>query len=170
MAKTAAKKPAAKSVAKATAPAKAKKAEAPKKVASKPTTKPVKAAPVEKTTEPTAAPAAAPVAAKPAKAPKVPKVAMTPVEKAAAKAKRAEEAKAKADRATLSEEEKKWSEIYEKHKADKTQSYDMKSTFESGKPLQHKILGWGWILSNDNDRLEVLFKDGRRMLISNYNR
>jgi hypothetical protein len=169
MAKTAAKKPAVKSTAaKSAAPAKAKKAEAPKKEAKAP-----KAAKVEVVVEAKAAKAAPEVEAKPAKAPKAPKVAKVPMtlaEKEAAKAKRAEEAKAKADRATLSEEEKKWSEFHEKHKSDKAQSYDMKATFEANKPLQHKILGWGWIMSNDNDRLEVLFKDGKKTLISNYNR
>jgi hypothetical protein len=34
--------------------------------------------------------------------------------------------------------------------------------------LMHKVLGWGFVLSNLNDRLEVLFKDGIKVLISNY--
>ena len=62
-----------------------------------------------------------------------------------------------------------WQDLHDKFKAEKAQAYDMKEVFEAGKPLQHKVLGWGWIISNENDRLEVLFKDGRRTLISNYN-
>lgn len=70
--------------------------------------------------------------------------------------------------ASAGDDEGRWQDLYEKYKSEKAQAYDMKGAFEAGKPLQHKILGWGWILSNENDRLEVLFKDGRRMLISNY--
>ncbi len=93
--------------------------------------------------------------AKPAKVPKL---------------KKSEQAKINADKAALNEEERRWNEFHEKHKADKAQTYDMKATFEAAKPLQHKVLGWGWILTNDNDRLEVLFRDGKRILISNYSR
>lgn len=161
MAKTAAKKPAAKSTATKAAPV--KKAEPKKAVAPK-------AAKTEKVKAEKVAPVVEPKAAKPVKEPKVAKPKLDPAEKAALKAKKSEETKARAEKLALSEEEKKWSELYEKHKTEKTQSYDMKATFEAGKPLQHKILGWGWIISNDNDRLEVLFKDGKRILISNYNR
>lgn len=80
----------------------------------------------------------------------------------------ASEIKIKVDKTKMSEDEIKWLEAYEKHKAEKPAPYDMKAQFESNRPIQHKILGWGWILSNENDRLEVLFKDGKRMLISNY--
>lgn len=76
---------------------------------------------------------------------------------------------AKVDKGTGSDDEKRWQDLHEKYSSDKAATYDMKATFEPGKPIQHKILGWGWILSNENDRLEVLFKDGKRILISNYN-
>lgn len=95
------------------------------------------------------------IEAKPAKVPKL---------------KKSEQAKINADKAALNEEERRWNEFHEKHKSDNAQTYDMKATFEAAKPLQHKVLGWGWILSNDNDRLEVLFRDGKRILISNYSR
>ena len=150
MAKAATKAPAKKSGEKSAKPAaKAKKAEAPKKAEKPAKVTVAKEAPAE-------VKATKPAEAKPSK-------------EAAAKA-RKEAAQQKLDLAKLSEEEKKWVEIYEKHKGDKPQTYDMKATFEANKPLQHKILGWGWIMSNDNDRLEVLFKDGKRILISNYNR
>lgn len=103
------------------------------------------------------------VEAKPAKAAKVkvPKVKKTPKTRLKV---------IKGDRTSTPEEDAaRWVELHEKHKAEKPQVYDMKSVFEASKPLQHKILGWGWIVSTDNDRLDVLFKDGRRILISNYN-
>lgn len=62
----------------------------------------------------------------------------------------------------------KWSDLYEKFKAIKPVVYNMREIFEANQPVQHKVLGWGWILSNENDRLEVLFKDGKKILISNY--
>lgn len=98
------------------------------------------------------------VAEKPAKAPKAPKAVKVKVSAKAAKL-----------AAAATEDESRWMDLHERYRAEKPQVYDMKATFEAGKPLQHKLLGWGWILSNENDRLEVLFKDGRRMLISNYN-
>jgi hypothetical protein len=97
---------------------------------------------------------------KPAKAPKV------------KKARKSNSVSAKERAAILisDEENARWVELHEKHKSVKPVVYDMKLQYEANKALQHKILGWGWILSNENDRLEVLFKDGRKVLISNYNR
>jgi hypothetical protein len=34
----------------------------------------------------------------------------------------------------------------------------------------HKVLGWGFIISNINDRLDILFETGVKTLISNYKR
>lgn len=62
----------------------------------------------------------------------------------------------------------KWGDLYEKYKQLKPVNYSMKDVFEANQPIQHKILGWGWVISSENDRLEVLFKDGKKMLISNY--
>jgi hypothetical protein len=69
---------------------------------------------------------------------------------------------------SMTDEQAKWAEMYNKYKDTQPSTYDMKSTFQAATAIQHKVLGWGWIVSNDNDRLEVLFKDGKRMLISNY--
>jgi hypothetical protein len=55
-----------------------------------------------------------------------------------------------------------------KYGKDKALTYKMTETFTSLAPIQHKVLGWGFILTNENDRLEVLFETGIRMLISNY--
>lgn len=107
-----------------------------------------------------AAPDAGPVKVdKPAKAPRVEKVKPTKSKVVALRSSK---------NASAADDENRWQDLYEKYKSEKAQAYDMKGAFEAGKPLQHKVLGWGWILSNENDRLEVLFKDGRRMLISNY--
>lgn len=62
----------------------------------------------------------------------------------------------------------KWADLFEKYKAVKPVIYNMREVFEANQPMQHKVLGWGWIMSNENDRLEVLFKDGKKILISNY--
>ena len=116
----------------------------------------------------TPAPAPAPAAVETAASKPEPKPEPKPAK--VPKLKKSEQAKINADKAALNEEERRWNEFHEKHKTDKAQTYDMKATFAAAQPLQHKILGWGWILSNDNDRLEVLFRDGKRILISNYNR
>lgn len=87
------------------------------------------------------------------KEPKVPKVRVSAKEKAAI--------------AALNEEVKKWSELRIKYGNEKATNYSMNEQFEANKPIQHKVLGWGYILSNQNDRLEVLFEQGVKILISN---
>ncbi len=62
----------------------------------------------------------------------------------------------------------KWSTLFKKSQQIESKPYNMKSSFEEKTAIVHKILGWGYILANRNDRLEVLFKDGIRYLISNY--
>jgi len=96
----------------------------------------------------------APVVEKAEKAPAEPKVKKS---KKAAKEKQASE-----------DSNRKWSELRDKHASEKAAAYSMSSVFEPNRPLQHKVLGWGWIVAVQNDRLEVLFEDGTKMLISNY--
>ncbi len=62
----------------------------------------------------------------------------------------------------------KWADLFEKYKQVKPVNYSMRDAFEANQPIQHKVLGWGWVMSSENDRLEVLFKDGKKVLISNY--
>ena len=62
----------------------------------------------------------------------------------------------------------KWQSLHRSSKGIKPAVYDMKKTYEENIPLQHKVLGWGYVLSNVNNRLEVLFEDGIKVLISNY--
>ena len=110
-------------------------------------------------------------AEKPAKAPKLEAAAETTEKPAkavkAVKPKR-ESAAARAAAEELSEDFKKWSDLKEKHGQSKAVNYNLSSQFEAQIPLMHKVLGWGYILSNQNDRLEVLFETGRKTLISNY--
>jgi hypothetical protein len=65
---------------------------------------------------------------------------------------------------------KKWTSLQKKSdsKGLKAQVYNMTKSYEAQTPIEHKVLGWGYILNNINNRLEVLFKDGVKYLISNY--
>lgn len=74
----------------------------------------------------------------------------------------------KIERGNLADEKAKWAELYKKYGKEKAVTYKMSDTFQTMVPMQHKVLGWGFVLTNENDRLEVLFETGIRMLISNY--
>ncbi len=63
---------------------------------------------------------------------------------------------------------KKWNSLLKQVETIETVKYNMKNTFKPETGLKHKTLGWGFILSNTNDRLEVLFEGGIKNLISNY--
>ncbi len=64
--------------------------------------------------------------------------------------------------------EAQWAQIKEKHKSLKPVAYKMSENYEARTPILHKVLGWGFIITNQNDRLEVLFQQGIKFLISNY--
>lgn len=64
--------------------------------------------------------------------------------------------------------EAQWQTLKDKNKAIKPLAYKMSESFEARTPILHKVLGWGFIISNQNDRLEVLFQQGIKFLISNY--
>lgn len=183
-------------VKKVTAPAKPSKAtkaeKAPAKkvsakaVPAKATAKPVPVAKAKKAEKP-----AAPVALAPAKveAPKAkkgsasekPKKEAAPQEKVdktstrktvaelveSAKAPEKKERRIRLDKTGLSEDQIKWHEMKEKYRNEKPQNYSISGTFEAKKPIEHKTFGWGYVMSNEYDRLDVLFADGRRVLISN---
>ncbi|MCM2353361.1 MAG: hypothetical protein NDI63_07040 [Pseudobdellovibrio sp.] len=74
----------------------------------------------------------------------------------------------KIERGNAADEKAKWQELFKRHGKDKAAAYKMTDSFDALKPLQHKVLGWGFVLSNENNRLEVLFENGIKMLISNY--
>lgn len=71
------------------------------------------------------------------------------------------------NRSLLNDEQKKWLDLYEKNKKAPAVEYSARETFLAKTPLLHSVFGWGYILSNEYDRLEVLFKDGKKLLISN---
>ncbi len=64
----------------------------------------------------------------------------------------------------------KWSALFKKSSDVETLDYSIVGKYEPKTALLHKTLGWGYVLSNRNDRLEVLFQDGIKYLISNYKR
>lgn len=63
---------------------------------------------------------------------------------------------------------KKWESLFKRADSIESKPYRMHDSFEERTAIEHKVLGWGFVLSNQNDRLEVLFRDGIRYLISNY--
>lgn len=153
-------------MAKKSAPAKTK---APVKSASKAAAKAVEKEEVKIKAEKPEKKAKAPKAEKP------PKVEKSPEEvqeaKAAKLAKKTADKKAKAEAAAAkaaTEEAAKWLEYKNKFGNNKANTYSMSGVFEAQTPLQHKVLGWGYILSVQNDRLEVIFEQGTKILISNY--
>lgn len=74
----------------------------------------------------------------------------------------------KIERGNAADEKAKWQELFKRYGKEKAVAYKMTDSFDALKPLQHKVLGWGFVLSNENNRLEVLFENGIKMLISNY--
>jgi len=62
----------------------------------------------------------------------------------------------------------KWASLYKKAEQIESKPYNMRGVFEEKTAITHKLMGWGYILANRNDRLEVLFQDGIKYLISNY--
>ena len=85
--------------------------------------------------------------------------------KALAKAKVAKEAPVLAATGPLAQ---KWTALFKKADSIESKPYNMKASYGEKTAIVHKVLGWGYILANRNDRLEVLFKDGIKYLISNY--
>ena len=69
----------------------------------------------------------------------------------------------------ITDDLKKWSLLKEEHSDAETLKYNMTQQYGTSQPIVHPKLGWGFILSNNNDRLEVLFESGVKILISNYN-
>jgi hypothetical protein len=70
---------------------------------------------------------------------------------------------------SLNSQNTKWLQYYKKYGNIEAVEYDMTRQFEEKKPILHPKLGWGFIVSIVNDRLEVLFQEGIKTLISNYN-
>jgi len=64
--------------------------------------------------------------------------------------------------------ESQWKTLFDRSKAIKPVAYKMSENYEARTALMHKVLGWGYVLTSQNNRLEVLFKDGIKFLIANY--
>jgi hypothetical protein len=90
------------------------------------------------------------------------------VPKPAAKAKSRKISVAVEPGEAVSQLAQKWAVLYKKADQIEAKPYNMRNVFEEKTAIVHKLLGWGYILANRNDRLEVLFKDGIKYLISNY--
>jgi hypothetical protein len=92
-----------------------------------------------------------------------------PIAEAAEKAEKAGKFKPiKLERGNLADEKAKWQELFKRYGKDKAVNYKMSDQFESLKPINHKVLGWGFVLTNENNRLEILFENGIKLLICNY--
>ena len=92
-----------------------------------------------------------------------------PAAEAADKAEKAGKFKPiKLERGNLADEKAKWQELFKRYGKDKAANYKMSEQFESLKPINHKVLGWGFVLTNENNRLEILFENGIKLLICNY--
>jgi hypothetical protein len=91
--------------------------------------------------------------------------ARTPATKAASP----KSARAAAAAESLTKLGQKWASLFKKFN-DSAVPYNVSGTYEAKTPILHKVLGWGYVLANKNDRLEVLFQDGIKYLISNYKR
>ena len=66
------------------------------------------------------------------------------------------------------EHEKKWEGLHKKAEGVKAPLFRISHSFSAKAPLKHPVFGWGWVVSNNNNRLQVMFKDKIRMLLSNY--
>jgi len=61
-----------------------------------------------------------------------------------------------------------WRLVHDRSKHLKPATYKMSENYEARTALLHKVLGWGFVLTSLNNRLEVLFRDGIKILIANY--
>lgn len=160
MAKKSSQAAGAKKTSKAPAPAKKAKASG-KEAAEKKTSSPKK-------TQAEAKPKASPAKVAPAKAAKVEAEAPPVTQEAAPKkTKKPTAAEARAA-AALTEETQRWVALKSQHGNAKAPVYKMSEKYAAGSPLSHPRLGWGFVLNNVNDRLEVIFETGIKTLISNY--
>lgn len=62
----------------------------------------------------------------------------------------------------------KWEELNQLSEGQASKKYILTSEFPPNTGLDHPKFGWGYVLSSHNNRLEVLFHEGIKVLISNY--
>jgi hypothetical protein len=82
------------------------------------------------------------------------------------------EAKARKSAGPLDEEGEKllkqWRQMHDQLKNVKPAVYTLSGNYEAKTPLQHKVLGWGYVLKNKGNRIDVLFEEGLKTLVTNY--
>ena len=77
----------------------------------------------------------------------------------------------KAEREAMEEAERlrdKWQELHTLSEGQPAKKYKITDSYESNSSLDHAKLGWGYVLTSQNNRLEVLFEEGIKVLVSNY--
>lgn len=77
----------------------------------------------------------------------------------------------KAEKELIAETERlkeKWEELHTLSEGQPAKKYAMTEDYEANMAVDHASLGWGYVLSSQNNRLEVLFEQGIKVLISNY--
>lgn len=62
----------------------------------------------------------------------------------------------------------KWRQLFEKTQEVEASPYKMSGTYEAKTPIKHKVLGWGYVLTANNSRIEVLFQDGIKTLVTDF--
>ncbi len=62
----------------------------------------------------------------------------------------------------------KWQELHGLSEGQPAKKYKITDSYEPNSALDHAKLGWGYVLVSQNNRLEVLFEEGIKILISNY--
>ena len=115
-----------------------------------------------------ATPSAAAVGEKPKRAEPKALAGKSPATPAPEPAKKPKSAKAIA----LDEEGEKllrqWNAMQEQLKNVKPVVYTLQGNYDAKTPIQHKVLGWGYVLKNKGNRIEVLFEEGVKTLVTNY--
>ena len=91
----------------------------------------------------------------------------TPAQKATKKTTSTKLAIEKKEEKQKKDHQKAWENLYKKAKDIRPVPFRMSNSFSAKTAIKHPIFGWGWIVSNKNDRLHVMFKDKNRMLLSN---
>ena len=67
----------------------------------------------------------------------------------------------------LKESERKWQALHNKHQNSSAPTYKISGVYQAKTSIMHRKFGWGYILSVKNDRLEVIFKEDVKFLVSN---
>lgn len=72
-----------------------------------------------------------------------------------------------ADQSEKNELSEKWAKLKDIDHETKPLRYKMSDSYEPNTPIDHPVFGWGFILSLNENKLEVLFESGIKMLVSN---